>query len=324
MHILTANNHPIRLLLAVASTSLLVTLLTGCTEEEFSSTFIDLEPPCATATVSWDDGGSNTCSADISELDQGGVADLTDIIPPSVGIATFRCDNESWIIDPIDNAPSCGAAPEGQRTLAISLTADDSSRVYEYVSDVFAEIGQGWGGSAIKDGYFFISELPEYFPVKLEDGGIGVDHFPFEGAWDEIITIAYNVSGLSGIGTEHAPIVTGDNGATGDFNRYITGEDFINVKPYPTAISVNSGSIELFDGQPTRITSLDTTVTFTIDAHGFNDAGFLDYDGPLIITNDAFTMRVGPDDPILGSLPPPRYADYLWEATGVVNPVSYP
>jgi len=316
MYIRALDNQPIRLLLTVINVkvlvSLLVTLLTaalltGCTYEEFSSTLIDLEPPCAAVTVSWDDGDSNTCSVDIPERDQGNAIDLTDIVPPGVGTATFRCDSESWI----NETSSCSAAPTGQRSLAISLTAADGSRIYEYISDAFGEVGRSWFGSDTRDAYWLISDLPTYNRI-----GAGIDQFPCDGAWDDVITIAYSVSGLSGIGTESAPIVTGDAGATGNFDLYIPGKHFILTLPYPTSILVTSGSVELLDGEPVQITALDATVTFTLDGSGFG-VGFVDFDGSLMITNDAFDLYVGPLEPEFNT------SVWVWDATGMVDPVTY-
>ncbi|MEM9080592.1 MAG: PEP-CTERM sorting domain-containing protein [Verrucomicrobiota bacterium] len=190
------------------------------------------------------------------------------------------------------------AAPAAQAasSLLIDLTADGDSRVYDYFSDVYAQIDQE------PDGFYLIST----------DGPIGggLDVFPSEGSWSNIGS--FELSGMAtGIGTESFSITA----AAFDFGTYISS-DFTAIGPYLTSITINSGSVSLLDGVVTALT-LDSDIDFIFPAvGGASYSGGFDID---LAATDQFTLDV--DDTNTFPNPFGGFADlrYEWNATGAVN-----
>lgn len=263
--------------------------------------------PCAAITLNWNDGGSNACSADAVETADGGVANFADLNLPVVGTASYSCVETAWVLQA---GSSCNPAPTGPRDLAVSMNAAPGSRLYEYSSDAYAELGTVWGGNPLKNAFFDID--------TGDDVGNGITFFSNNGFWQEVMTLTYNMDGLTGIGNEQAPITA----AVGDFNEYMDGFHFNIITPYTTDITLNSGTnnnvVALQNGVPINIV-LDATVNFRLEKSGL----VLDFYGPFTINNDhTFSLDAGPPhgpshQPVIGN------PDWVWDITGTVNPVTF-
>lgn len=280
-------------------------------DSEFQVT--DLNPGCEARTVVWTDlGGGLICEASADEGEPDEQLTLQDIALPITGTVGLECVNQNWVVEP--GTEQCETAPAGLRQVELSLTADGGSRFYEYFSDAFAQIDQGWNGSAVLDGFFLISSLPGFSTI-----GGGFDMFPLEGDWVDIITMDYDVDGLTGIGSEQAPIVA----LVADFNPFIPGNGTILARPYTTEFSAISGMVNLFDGDIVSIETLQATVTFVFDTSDligvFGLGATLEAEGNFIVLNDgSFTLYSASEAPLTLGTP-----DVEWDLSGQVNPASF-
>ncbi|MEM7206810.1 MAG: hypothetical protein AAF434_03205 [Pseudomonadota bacterium] len=296
------------LLIGVCSTTLI-----ACGGSSSSSSSDDALN-CEEQTIVWSEGANN-CEAQIASAADGTSTTLQDLITPSVGTTAVSCAAGNWVAE----APmTCAAAPAGDMTKSIDLAADGSSRVYEYFSDTFAQIDQGFDGSETIDGYFQISMLPDFIQI-----GSGVDIFQFEGDWDDAAVITFNVDGLTGIGDEQAAIT----GLAGNFNTFVSGESTLLGIPYTTTFSDVTGTVNLTDGAVTSVDSVSSTLTLSWDTTVLPPpfdvlpdtlpfAGTFDIDD-----TGAFTMNVGdvgPDPSVALGQPA-----WEWNATGTVDASSF-
>jgi len=157
---------------------------------------------------------------------------------------------------------------------SLDLDADGSGRWYEFFSDVYAQIDQD------PDGFFLISS-----PGTRIGGGANV--FPQEGDWDDVGSLLFDLSSLTGVGTEHVPIT----GGLFDFARYVADDDSI-LGTYTTNVLVNSGTATFVDGLLSGLQA-DVSTEFVYDASAFG-AGLLVFPGTLSLAADnTFTLRAG-------------------------------
>lgn len=192
-------------------------------------------------------------------------------------------------------AGSLAATQANAGVFGLNLTADGSSRYYDYYSDVYAQIDQGFNGDPAIDGYFLIGS-------GAQIGG-GADVFPFEGAFAGIGSISYNDAGLSGTGIETATIT----GLSLNVNPYIDPNP-LGIDSYTTTVDSFSGTVSLFNGAVSGINLL-SDVTFTY--LGFVSAPF---SGAFDINGDAFSLFV--DETFASPFGDIRQA---WDVTGGVN-----
>jgi hypothetical protein len=273
----------------------------------------DLNPGCDATTIIWTDSDDlAVCEAvmDAGEADEQAL--LLDIDLPVVGSVELECVDENWVVQ--DASEQCAMAPAGLRQVIVSLSADGTSRWYEYFSDAFAQIDKGWNGSDVLDGFYLIGQLPDFVQV-----GGGYDQFPSEGDWVDILNLTYDVDGLLGIGEELAPIIA----LVAEFNDVIPGEGSVLARPYATEFSNINGTVALRDGEIVGIAELRATVTFIFDTPGgilpWITGDTLEATGDLIVEgNGRFSLYAATPAPlIIGD------ADAVWDLTGQVNPDSF-
>ncbi|MEM9235253.1 MAG: hypothetical protein AAGB14_00640 [Verrucomicrobiota bacterium] len=193
--------------------------------------------------------------------------------------------------------------------LSVDLTADGSSRWYEYSSNTYAQINQGFdpGGGAdpALDGFFIIDGSLES-PAVADDSqvGGGFDVFPNEGNWNDVGSLQLDGDVL-GTGAETFSIT----GASFDFFPEIIGT-FQTGQAYATSISAISGTADFTDG---ALTSLNATATisFVYDLSALG-GGPTPYTGSLTLDESSFVLDV---DQTL-TLPPFGDFRYRWDATG--------
>ncbi|CAL1125565.1 unnamed protein product [Cladocopium goreaui] len=189
-------------------------------------------------------------------------------------------------------------------SLPLSGTADGSSRWYEYFSDGFAQLDQGFGGNPALDGFFLISSLPAFDPI-----GGGANVFPNEAAFN-LGTISYDDAGLSGSGLENTPIT----GYTVDMALNIADDDAIVSQGYTTTLQNVAGSLTFFNGALAAV-NMTSDIVFTYDFSGFG-GGLLDFTGAFDFNGDSFELLVDNE-----SYPSGFGADikYAWESTGSID-----
>ena len=210
---------------------------------------------------------------------------------------------------------SCLDAPQGTQNVSLSLTANGTSRFFEYFSDAFAQIDQSFNGSDVLDGFFQISQLP-----AIQQGpGTGADVFPMEGDWKDVFDLSIDLTGTSGIGEETASVI----GLVGDLDVFVQGSSTVLASPYTTTLSEIAGEVKLLDGVVVGIMNLNATATFTWDTSGFN--GFnglgdtLSFSGPFVVEeNGGFSINVGDENPVIGG------NFVTWELAGRVNGLTQP
>lgn len=193
------------------------------------------------------------------------------------------------------------AGPAMAATMNVSLTADGSSRWYEYFSNAYAQIDQGFGGNPALDGFFVIDGTLGNGPADSQLGG-GADVFPFEGNWSDIGTLT--LSGTpTGSGTENFSILD----AVFNFSSFIADDDSISNTGYSTALTGVTGNVQFTSGLVTSI-SFSSDVTFT---YSHPMLGELPYNGTLTMDDDGFVLAVDDTNAtLLGDL------RYRWDATG--------
>ncbi|MEO0531413.1 MAG: hypothetical protein AAF266_12690, partial [Planctomycetota bacterium] len=193
-------------------------------------------------------------------------------------------------------------ADAGAASLALTGTADDGARWFEYFSDAFAELGRD------PDGFYAISGLPQVGNAF----GTNVDVFPNDNAFD-LGTITYNDAALTGVGHESAAVTD----YTVDFDLNIADDDAVansanDNRGYDTTVSGLQGAVEFTDNVVTSI-DLSARITFT---YRFGANSF-PYEGTLVFDGDRFELLVD-DTNTFGS----STFRYAWEAEGILDQVA--
>lgn len=167
-------------------------------------------------------------------------------------------------------------------TLNVSLTADGSSRWYEYISDVYAQIDKE------PDGFYLIS-------TDNAVGG-GVDVFPHEGNWANVGS--FTLSGtVTGVGVETFSITS----STFNFAPYIAEDDAVIGVSYTTTMGApTTGTIQFTNGV---VSSIDYNSPITFRFIGFETIPFA---GQLVINNSGFDLDADGTAPYR----------WRWDATG--------
>jgi hypothetical protein len=190
-------------------------------------------------------------------------------------------------------------ASAAEKNLPLTGIADGDSRWYEYYSDAFGQLDQGFKGNPANDGSFLISELPDFVPI-----GGGADIFPREAEFD-LGTLTYDDAALTGVGAETAAIT----GYTVDVSKNIADDDALFSTGYATTLANVAGSLSFDGGQLVGIT-LTSDITFTYEI------GPLAYDGAFSITGNRFELLV--DELISTDQGDFRYA---WDSGGTIDQV---
>ncbi|MEM1222579.1 MAG: hypothetical protein AAGH40_07420 [Verrucomicrobiota bacterium] len=211
----------------------------------------------------------------------------------------------------------------------LNLTADGDARWYEFFSDAFAEIDQGFNNETQTDGFFLISSDPSVTvpannnqPISrnnntpvYEQVGSGADVFPNEGSWTSIGTILVDDSVLTN-GSGDAPITA----FSAEFDQHIADNDAIVNQGYVTTVNSVAGSVKFENGSVIGF-DLRADITFTYDGFVFG-FGTFDFDGVFQIGNGPdqhgtnFDLYVDSSYDVDGFLSPVRY---IWDATGVAS-----
>lgn len=178
---------------------------------------------------------------------------------------------------------------------SLNFDADGEGRWYDFFSDAYAQINQGFNGNPATDGFFQISS------PGTQIGG-GADVFPFESAWDDVGAVYYDLSAFSGTGTESVPIT----GGTFDFSKYAADDDTVTNLGYTTTVTVNSGSATFVDG-----TLSDMQANFNVN---FEYTGFPAWTGTLILGEDGtFTLDAGDLSAAIGTI------NFAWDFDGTYS-----
>ncbi|MEM9444832.1 MAG: PEP-CTERM sorting domain-containing protein [Verrucomicrobiota bacterium] len=176
--------------------------------------------------------------------------------------------------------------------LNVDLTANGSSRVYDYFSNGYAQV------DLEPDGMYDID-------TNNQLGG-DLDVFPSEGNWNSVGSLSLD-GDLIGSGSESFNITD----ATFDFAQYISGTfSVLNDTNYTTTLAINSGSASFTDGLLTSL-SLDADVSFTFQS-GFGPGVFSETSG-LILTESSFDLDV--DDQVGAFV----FVRHQWDADGTAS-----
>jgi hypothetical protein len=187
--------------------------------------------------------------------------------------------------------------PAAAASFDLNLTADGTSRWYDYFSAAVAQISYGNGAPGDADGFYDIDD------PSIQYGSYDV--FPFEAAFAAFGNVGHAAG--SGIGVETVAVTS----LAADPNTYIDAQAVVGG---PTGFTVGAvaGTVTLFNG---AVASLDLSapVTFTFDGSGFG-AGDLEYRGSLSFTGSRFALFVdGTAETPFGD------ARLVWDVTGSVN-----
>ena len=180
----------------------------------------------------------------------------------------------------------------------LSLTADGESRWYDYFSDAFGQVDQGFRDDDERDGFFLTSELPQFVPI-----GRGADIFPFEGDFANIGTLTYDDD------TGEILNVTLD---VDDFVAY--NFSLINARlgdGYQTQVLQPVGQVV---GQGDSVSSIALTSDIAF-VYGSSPPNTVTYNGTFEIENDQFTLLV--DEPV--NIPGFGTFRYAWDLKGDVE-----
>jgi len=155
-----------------------------------------------------------------------------------------------------------------QTVLDVDLSANGTSRAYDYFSNAFAEINLN------PDGMYDITTPTTQYG--------SVDAFPFEGAWNNAGTLTLDGT-ATGTGTENFNIID----ASFDFNPFIDGSvTFITGENYSTSLSAVSGTVQLVNGVVDDL-SFSSDIAFTFPSSPANP-----YDGSFTMTETTFDLSV--------------------------------
>ncbi|MEM8679052.1 MAG: hypothetical protein AAGF97_06855 [Planctomycetota bacterium] len=209
-------------------------------------------------------------------------------------------------------------------SFVMELNADGDSRWYDLFSAAWVELGQPWNGSPTLDGFYGIQSEPgfggsnyssntfdplTFTPTVYAELGGGVDAFPNAPAFTSgNYSVDYDDSGVTGIGTEVAPITS--------FSVNFSDDIVIDVLGAASDIwttSNPSGSVTLVNGTVTAIEGgADVATTYDLSLIG---AGIVDYEGTFTVDSGAWDLYV--DGPPMGH--PGRAARMVWDAQGSVS-----
>lgn len=203
------------------------------------------------------------------------------------------------------------AGPASAGTLDLELVADGNGRWFELFSDAFAQVdgGPSYQGAPGFDGAYQASFLPNFVTI-----GGGLTAFPFGANWGKAGELTVDDAGLSGSGTEQAPIT----GIEVQFDQFVADNDAITGDGYSTTFSEVSGTVTYSDGTPISI-DLTSTVTMAYDFQGFGGPVF-EFTGSFDITEGRFDLDVS--EPIYQT----KFGDvgYQWDITGQATAVPEP
>jgi len=194
-------------------------------------------------------------------------------------------------------------------SFSVSVLADDSSRWYDYFSNAYAEIGEGFNGNPALDGSFLIGPDPGIPGSKAGDQiGSGFDYFPNEGIFTDVFTVHYD---------EVTGAITGLTDLK--FNEYILSNISIaGAHTYAISVANISGTVQRTGGVVSGL-DLSTDITFTYDLKGAFGFNLVPFTGSLNVGQDgSFALLI---DQMQG---PMRQA---WDITGTVTspaPVPLP
>ncbi|MEM7543021.1 MAG: TonB-dependent receptor [Pseudomonadota bacterium] len=154
----------------------------------------------------------------------------------------------------------------------LDFDADGDGRWYEFFSDAFAQIDQGFNSDPRIDGFFLAQMLPALVQV-----GLGADVFPSEADWDNVGSLFIDLGPLSGLGIESLPLAA----SLFDFDQYVADDDNILNLGYDTVVNSTAGNATFTNG---TLTALDATVDLNLT---YPVGGAFSYPG---------TLRLNPDN----------------------------
>ncbi|MEM7255040.1 MAG: hypothetical protein AAF493_26865 [Pseudomonadota bacterium] len=204
---------------------------------------------------------------------------------------------------------------------ALDLTASGSSRYFDYFSNSYAQIDQGWdnpiddpdlGPSAVLDGFFLIEADPGIPGSQADDPiGGGLDVFPTETDWSGFGSLEYDDSGLDGSGNGTGAIT----GLTLDVLPFVMTAA-ITGNTYTTTVDSFSGTVEVQNGQ---VSSIDLTSGITLEYPASGGFPAAPYSGTFNISGADFALLV--DDTVTVT---PFSLRQAWDIDGTVAVVPIP
>ncbi|MEM9178041.1 MAG: hypothetical protein AAGC67_22810 [Myxococcota bacterium] len=205
------------------------------------------------------------------------------------------------------------ASPVHAETADLFLVADGDGRWFETFSEGFGQVDGGplyGGGPDFPDCCYDSSALPAFAPIG--DGTVRV--FPFGADFGDVGDIEFDESGLTGVGTEVAPITA----VTIDFQQFIADDDTVTGQGYESVFQDLTGStVTLVDGVIVDI-DLSATVIFSYDFNAFGQV--LPFPGTFDVDATSFDLHVDPPPYItqFGTV------GYRWLVTGAAQTVPEP
>lgn len=202
-------------------------------------------------------------------------------------------------------------------TYDLDLYAYNDSRWFDLWAQAFFELGSTWEvrdtqsgevieiQSPMRDGSFSLEEegvVPAeidlfdpfdfapstYYEVGTTSPGFG-DVFINENDFSSSYSIAYNDSGITGVGVEVASVT----GLSIDFDADVANDDTIFGVGYVSTASNVTGSVTLVDGEVGAI-NVTADVNFLYDTSTSTTAnvGFLEYNGVLTFIGNTWGLAV--------------------------------
>jgi hypothetical protein len=191
---------------------------------------------------------------------------------------------------------SLASLGQANSSFTLDVTADGSTRWYEYFSDAYAQLNRS------PQGFYTIVANPDQ-PIGSGDNDI----FPFGARWAQFGRL--NFGSVSGTGVQVAPVT----GLSLDVQRYIADDDMVLEFPYVSRVNSVAGTVTLFNGQVSTI-NLSANVSMVYDFTSLGGTA-LPYNGTFVINGNRFALNV--DDSYPSGLGDPFR--YRWDATGAVN-----
>ena len=183
-------------------------------------------------------------------------------------------------------------------TFDLNLTADGDSRWYDYFSDAFGQVDQGFRDDEARDGFFLISELPNYVPI-----GRGADLFPTENDFSNFGTIDYDAA------TGEISDISIDVDGFVAFNFSVLNSRLGDG--YSTTVSNPTGTVSL---QGDNVSAINLTADVTL-TYGQAPPNVVPYNGTFTIENDRFILDV--DEAV--NVPGFGTFRYAWDIHGDVE-----
>lgn len=184
--------------------------------------------------------------------------------------------------------------------VGLDMTAAGNGRWYDFFSDAYAQINQGFNGIQALDGFFLISNPGTQI-------GAGADVFPFEEIWNNVGTLFFDLSAFTGTGTETVPIT----GGAFNFSRYIADDDTVTNQGYTTTVLLNSGNATYVNGVLS-----DIDANFNVN---FEYPGFAPWSGSLnLAQNGSFDLNAGDLNSAIGSV------NFAWDFDGTFTESATP